>query len=169
MICYQLLRLKTAFVKFSTVYFFITGCHTKYDLNVVFDFCCNLLHSLDNLILKVKFQDSNHKILLVLPFLKCGLPFLCFQYFPRYEEFRSDLKNFKILTKFLISPVIFTAQKRQTTFWKFQDQENFVVIVSRIIHGESSLKTECRKQIPRSSCLATVMFRGTPTLFLVHI
>ena len=30
------------------------------------------------------------KILLVLAFPKCGLPFLCFECYPRNEEFRSD-------------------------------------------------------------------------------
>ena len=39
-------------------------------------------------------------------------------------------------TKFLTSPVIFTVHKRQTTFWKSPDEENFVVVVSRIIHVE---------------------------------
>ena len=40
----------------------------------------------------------------------------------------------EIWTKFLIYPVIFTVQKRQTTFWKSQDEENFVVFVYLFIN-----------------------------------
>ena len=57
------------------------------------DFWYDLLLLFVNLILEV----NNHKITLVLPFQKCGLPFLCFQYCPRYEEFRSDFDNFAFI------------------------------------------------------------------------
>ena len=35
--------------------------------------------------------NNNHKIILVLTFLKCSLPFLCCQYYRRYEEFCKDI------------------------------------------------------------------------------
>ena len=62
----------------------------------------------------------------------------------------------KIRTQFLISPEILTAQKRQTTFWKFQDCENLAVIVSRL-----NVTNKFQDQRRLSSRLATVMFRRT--------
>ena len=54
------------------------------------------------------------------------------------------------------------AQKRQTTFWKCQDYENFVVTVLRIIHG----KVDWRMKVTNKfKVLATAMFRGTPWRF----
>ena len=69
-------------------------------------------------------------------FPKCGLPLLWFQYNRRNEDNHSDFGLFntsEILTNFLKSPVILTAQKRQTTIWECLNYENFVVIVSKII------------------------------------
>ena len=40
-------------------------------------------------------------------------------------------KIVEIWTKFFISRAIMKAQKRQTTFWKWQDKGNFVIIISR--------------------------------------
>jgi len=62
-----------------------------------------------------------------LAFSKSGLPFFAF-------NITGDFDNFGLFGKIeKISQVILRAQKRQTTFWKGQDQESFVVIVSRIV------------------------------------
>ena len=53
-----------------------------------------------------------------------------------------------LFKEILINLVILTAQKMQVTFWKYQDKENSVVIVSRIIHFQVVWTTGCHKLIP---------------------
>jgi len=95
------------------------------DLKIVFNLWIYLRHSVVNPLNMFDFWNNNHKILLVLGFLKCGLPFLRCHFFQRYWEFHWDLifflkpKFVEIWTKSNISPVILRAQKRQTTFWKY--------------------------------------------------
>ena len=73
--------------------------------------------------------------------------------------------SFEIWTKLFISPVILKAQKTQTTFWKCQGLENYVIIVSRIIHVKVdrriNVKNKFKYQRRLSSRLAMFMFRGT--------
>ena len=75
-------------------------------------------------------------------------------------------KIVEIWTKFFISRAILKAQKRQTTFWKWQDKGNFVIIISRNlllklgwqINAANYIKNQDDIQV----VLHTVMFRGTP-------
>ena len=77
-------------------------------------------------------------------------------------------KIVEIRTKFFISRAILKAQKRQTTFWKWQDKENFVIIISRNsllkldwqINAANYIKNQDDIQV----VLYTVMFRGTPCI-----
>ena len=96
-------------------------------------------------------------------------------------NFTEELKNFvnilttlvlfnkiEIWTKFFISRAILKAQKRQTTFWKWQDKGNFVIIISRNlllnlgwqINAANYIKNQDDIQV----VLHTVMFRGTPCI-----
>ena len=62
------------------------------------------------------------------------------------------------------------AQKRQTTFWKCLDQGCFVITISKILllklgcqpNAANFIKNE--RRLVR--LLATVMFRGTPCIFV---
>jgi len=79
-----------------------------------------------------------------------------------FRQFLFYLKKF-IWTKFLISPVLFTAQKRQTTFRK--REENFVVVVLKIKHVQegwqmnvTNIFEDQRRLLTR---LSTLIFRGT--------
>ena len=74
----------------------------------------------------------------VLGYLKCCLSLLCFQKLAeiwlfrllfRFPLFYFYLINWR-LSKYLISPAILKAHKRQTTFWKYQDQGEFWVTKS---------------------------------------
>ena len=74
----------------------------------------------------------------VLGYLKCCLSLLCFQKLAeiwllrllfRFPLFYFYLINWR-LSKFIISPAILKAHKRQTTFWKYQDQGEFWVTKS---------------------------------------
>ena len=75
-------------------------------------------------------------------------------------------KIVEIWTKLFISRAILKAQKRQTTFWKWQDKGNFVIIISRNsllkldwqINAANYIKNQDDIQV----VLHTVMFRGTP-------
>ena len=59
----------------------------------------------------------------------------------------------------MISPVILTAQKRQTTYWKFKR----ILWLLFQQSSENRLTTECHNVRRRHSIrLTTVMFRGTP-------
>ena len=64
-----------------------------------------------------------------------------------FRQFWCVFNKIEIWTKFIISPIILTAQKRQTTFWKCQDQENFVVIVSRIIYVKVGWQLNVTKKL----------------------
>ena len=67
------------------------------------------------------FNKYNQKIFLVLPFPKCGLPFLCYHYYRNFVQISILLNkaiNVEVSMKFFISPVIL---KGQTTFRKYQD------------------------------------------------
>ena len=94
-----------------------------------------------------------------------------------------DIKNFvqiaillnktkmvDISAKFFISWLTFKAQKRQTTFWKCQNQGYFVICISRILllklGWQINVANYIKKQRRHSSRLPTVMFRGTPCTYL---
>ena len=80
-------------------------------LKVVFDFWIYLRHSVINLFSLYDCYNKPHKILIVLGFPKCSLPFLCCQYYRRYWEFGSDLANFI----FIVSRIIHVIESRLTT------------------------------------------------------
>ena len=102
---------------------------------------------------------------MALAYPKCGLPFLWFWYYWRFDSFGFIYWNWNP-SKLLISPVILTARKRKSTFWKCQDQENFLVIDSRIVDVKVGWRLNVTNKLRRRSIrLATVMFRGTPCMF----
>ena len=85
------------------------------------------------------------------PFPKCGLPFWRFQYYWRYEEFRSNFGFIEIWKKFLISLVILSAQKRRTTFWKCHCMAMIRRFCGYCFQNHTCrLTTVCHKWIPRS-------------------
>ena len=66
-------------------------------------------------------------------------------------------------------PVIFKAQKRQTTFCKFQIQGYFVfynsiILLIRLVYRIYKCRNYVKDQRKTSNRLATVMFRGTPCI-----
>ena len=73
-------------------------------------------------------------------------------------------KIVEIWSKFFISRAILKAQKRQTTFWKWQDKGNFVIIIFRNlllklgwqINAANYIKNQDDIQV----VLHTVMFRA---------
>ena len=73
------------------------------------------------------------------------------------------------LTK-LKSQVILKAQKTQTTFWKWQDKGNFVIIFSRNLLQKLDWQINAANYIKNQDdiqvVLHTVMFCGTPCILL---
>ena len=163
--------------------FACTGCPTKHDnskttwksslmFKFIFDFYSSIYFNMYDS------WNNYHITLLALAFPKSGLRFLCFQYYRRYKEFGSDFnfvkkQNCRNLNKFFISRAILKAQKRQTTFWKWQDKGNFVIIISRNlllklgwqINAANYIKNQDDIQV----VLHTVMFRGTPCISWCHV
>ena len=78
-------------------------------------------------------------------------------------------KLVEIWTKCFISRAILKAQKRQTTFWKWQDYGNFVIIISRNLVLKLGWQINAANYITNQDdiqvILHTVMFRGTPCMF----
>ena len=52
---------------------------------------------------------------------------VCFQYYRKYEEIRSNFNllnktnSLEILTKFLKPPIVFETTKKKTTLWKCEE------------------------------------------------
>ena len=70
-------------------------------------------------------------------------------------------KIVEIWTKFFLSRAILKAQKRQTTFWKWQDKGYFVIIVSRNLLLKLGWQINAANYIKNQDDIQ-VMFRGTP-------
>ena len=65
------------------------------ELNVVFIFWIYFWHSVDNMF---DYWNNNHKIILIMAFPKCGLPFFALSILPEiYTEFCSDFDNFDFI------------------------------------------------------------------------
>ena len=88
------------------------------------------------------------------------------QYYPRYEEFRSNFDKIEIWIKFLISPVILTDKKESD----HTGLGEFVVIVSRIKHVKVGLRLNVTNNFQDQRRLSIVVllvscFVGHPELW----
>ena len=70
--------------------------------------------------------------------------------------------------KFFISLLILKAQKRQTTFWIYQDNEYFVIINDRILLLKLSLRKNAANYFKdqRRHSIVLLMFHGTLCIIL---
>ena len=119
--------------------------------------------------------NNYHIILLALAFPKSGLRFFCafnitgdIKSLVQISILLNKSKIVEIWKKFFISRAILKAQKRQTTFWKWQDKGNFVIIISGNLLLKLGWKINAANYIKNQDdiqvVLHTVMFRGTPCM-----